>query len=268
VVVFNFGIPGAGPVTNLLNLKRLLARGVRPDLVFIEVLPVCLAEAPAEPGEGGHLQADRLWLHELALLGRYQFAVDARYRDWWRAWLVPSYAHRFAILSRLVPVFLPAQVRLDWARHLDDSGWQAPLGPPPTPEQRRLGVERDRRGHGAALAVLRLGEPSCWAQRDLLKLCRDGGIATALLWMPETAAYRSWYTPDVLARLRAFLDEIGRDYGAPLIDAREWVGDDGFSDGHHLTPAGAAVFTERFGREALLPALEAVGRTQGTPTLP
>src|SRR5262249_53740330 len=121
------------------------------------------------------------------------------------------------------------------------------------------GVERDRRGQGAALAVFRLGEPSCRAQRDLLQLCRDEGIAIALLWMPETAAYRSWYGPDVLARVRAFLGEIGRDYGAPLIDAREWVGDDGFSDGHHLTTAGAAVFTERFGREALLPALEALG---------
>jgi hypothetical protein len=39
----------------------------------------------------------------------------------------------------------------------------------------------------------------------------------------------------------------------PLIDARDWVDDDGFWDGHHMLPAGAAQFTHRFEREALQP---------------
>ena len=40
-----------------------------------------------------------------------------------------------------------------------------------------------------------------------------------------------------------------------MIDAREWVPDVGFSDGHHLLPAGATTFTDRLGREALIPLL-------------
>ena len=40
VVVFNFGLWGAGPGTSLLTLHRLLAEGTRPDLVLIEVLPI------------------------------------------------------------------------------------------------------------------------------------------------------------------------------------------------------------------------------------
>jgi hypothetical protein len=39
VAVFNFGIPAAGPLTCRLTLERLLADGLRPDLVLIEVLP-------------------------------------------------------------------------------------------------------------------------------------------------------------------------------------------------------------------------------------
>src|SRR5262245_57394681 len=43
LLVFNFGIPGAGPLTELLTLRRLLAGGTRPDHVLIEVLPPLLA---------------------------------------------------------------------------------------------------------------------------------------------------------------------------------------------------------------------------------
>src|SRR5205823_13443040 len=98
----------------------------------------------------------------------------------------------------------PGQARLDWARHLYDSGWQEPIVPVVTPEQRRRGVERDAQGHGVALARLRLGGPACRAQRDLLRLCRDRGIRAALLRMPESAVYRSWYPPAVRERLGAF----------------------------------------------------------------
>ena len=34
----------------------------------------------------------------------------------------------------------------------------------------------------------------------------------------------------------------------PVLDARGWVGDDGFWDSHHLRAAGAVAFTERLGR--------------------
>jgi hypothetical protein len=43
------------------------------------------------------------------------------------------------------------------------------------------------------------------------------------------------------------------DYGLPVIDAREWMGEEDFIDGHHLLPDGAAAFTRRFGAEALAP---------------
>ena len=51
IVAFNFGIPAAGPVTNALNLRRLLAAGVAPDLVLLEVLPAHLDGRGPEPVE-------------------------------------------------------------------------------------------------------------------------------------------------------------------------------------------------------------------------
>src|SRR3954447_12704623 len=51
VVAFNFGMYGAGPATELLALRRLLAEGHRPDLVLAEVIPFFLAGQPGSPSE-------------------------------------------------------------------------------------------------------------------------------------------------------------------------------------------------------------------------
>src|SRR5438552_1333924 len=51
VVAFNFGVPGGGPVAELLTLKRLLGKGVRPDLLLVEVLPPLLSAQNPKPWE-------------------------------------------------------------------------------------------------------------------------------------------------------------------------------------------------------------------------
>src|SRR5262249_4492410 len=38
-VVFNFGLVGAGPVIELMCLRRLLDHGIRPHSVVVEILP-------------------------------------------------------------------------------------------------------------------------------------------------------------------------------------------------------------------------------------
>ena len=68
--------------------------------------------------------------------------------------------------------------------------------------------------------------------------------------------FRSWYPPAVRSEIDAYLAGLSREYAVPVIDAHAWVGDGVFADGHHLLPAGADAFTERFGRDALQPLLE------------
>ena len=38
-LVYNFGILGSGPLLNLVNLRRLLDAGIRPNLLYVEILP-------------------------------------------------------------------------------------------------------------------------------------------------------------------------------------------------------------------------------------
>jgi hypothetical protein len=86
-----------------------------------------------------------------------------------------------------------------------------------------------------------------------MHLCRREGVAAAFVLMPEGSEFRGWYSPATLAQLHGFLGGLSREFRAPIIDAREWVPDDGFADSHHLVLHGATAFTERLGEQALLP---------------
>jgi hypothetical protein len=242
-VVYNFGLSGAGPLAELLTLRRLLARGARPDLLLVEVLPPLLSE---RYDEGGHFPALRLWRDDLPLLERYGASGPALRTDWWTARPVPWYAHRFAILSRLLPQLLPDALRQDWSWGCDAAGWVRAEGGP-TPEQRRAGEERARTEYTDLLADFRPGGAGCRALRELLDVCRRERIPAALVLLPEATGFRAMYPPQARARTDALLAGLGRDYGVAVIDARAWVPDDGFWDSHHLGAAGAAAFTERLG---------------------
>src|SRR5436853_608177 len=75
--------PGAGPVTNLVYFRRLLAEGVQPDLVFIEVMPAYLATQVGGPAEMAWTNPERFTADEIAVLASVGVAtenVSATYR--------------------------------------------------------------------------------------------------------------------------------------------------------------------------------------------
>jgi hypothetical protein len=255
-VIFNLGVPGAGPVADLLHLRRLFARNVRPDIVFVEATPFLLGPNPDVPPESPCLVVDRLWLGDFAALAKYRYPVAEMRREWWQAWPVPWFSHRFPLLSRFAPGWVPPAVRHDWARHIDDSGWH-PKDPDLkiSPDVVRQRGERERHEFAQYLNHFQLNDLSCQALRDFLALCHQEGIVTGLIWMPADAEFRSWYSPQGRQQARELFASLRRDFGTPLVDAEEWVPDEHFLDHHHMLYGGARIFTERFGREVLLPSL-------------
>lgn len=255
LVLYNFGIPAAGPVANLLHFERLSGAGVKPDLLIVEVAPMLLGGHAGRPQETGYYAADRLWRHELALVERYGLPANELRRDWWQDWAVPCHAHRFAIVSRLMPNLLPAWHRLKGDHDVDGSGWRLRNDQPLTPDDRRGALEYAWKDFGVPLQSFELCEAACRAQRDLLALCRERQVAAALIWMPEGKLFQSWYPPAAEEQIRRHLQQLCEAFDVPLIDARDWVEDDDFVDGQHLRHVGAARFTERLGREVLEPIL-------------
>ncbi len=100
-----------------------------------------------------------------------------------------------------------------------------------------------------------LGGPACDALRELLDDSRRDGVKTALVVAPEGPEFRGWYPPKTWRTIRVWLERLSREYDAPLVNAREWIDEDDFMDSHHLLKAGAARFTERLGRECIVPML-------------
>lgn len=259
VKAFNFGVPGAGPLVNLLNYRRLETAGFRPELLLLEVVPICWTEEGNSPVLS-RLTADRLERHEVAFVGQYGLSAREWTRDWWEVSLLPTHGHRFALLARLAPDLVPASSRLDWARHVDDSGWQEPLVRTVSPEQRCRAVTQACAKYRACLARFQANPSACRALEDLLERCRRHAVPVVLLWMPESTAIRGCYPPAVETRIHRYLETLRRRYAAPLLNARTWVADDDFLDGRHLLVGGARVFTERLAKELRFPPVESAER--------
>jgi hypothetical protein len=254
VVAFNFGIPASGPVTHLIYLRRLLADGHRPDLLLVEVLPSTLADLPAGPPECHFLSGARLRRDEAAVAAGYGFPAKVR-GEWRRSVLVPWYGLRFPLLGRLAPSALPWHLRFNWSRTDDPLGWTTPPTPTVTPEQYAEGLNRAKGEYAAILAVFRPTGGAARALADLLALCRDEGIGVRLVLMPESSGFRAFYPPAAVDQLDRFLRGLCAGYGVGLTDARGWLPDTAFTDGHHLLRPGAEAFSDRLADEVIRPFL-------------
>jgi hypothetical protein len=258
---FNFGIPAAGPLTMNLYLRRLLADGVRPSFVLIEVLPPFLAGQLGAPMEARWLQPHRVLGTEFDHLESFGYSLPRAEPLSWQRWLAGTHVYRSALLSRNLPSWVPYEQLCDASNITDAHGWARTPVDRVTPEQYRKGLSIAWKQYHPALTDFEIGGASCIALRDLVELCRRENIPAALLLMPEGADFREWYTADTLTQIDSFLDELRRAFDMPIIDAREWNEGADFADGHHLLPGGAERFTDRIASE--LPRLANFPRITG-----
>jgi hypothetical protein len=257
VALFNFGIPSAGPSMELLVLDRLLKQGIRPDGLLVEVLPPFLAGSLWESSLS-HLSTQRLNWRDLRLVQGLDLRHENRRLDWCcESLLWPCYAHRYAIVSHLAPILLPVEKRIDFSRGIDLCGWVEGCRFPVDAEIRRKQTEKAQQNFSAYWNDDQPCGPNCTAMRLLLQRCRQEGIAVKLVLLPEGPTFRSWYRPAGWQALEGFLEQLHQEFGVEVVNAREWIDEEGFFDSHHLLPEAAARFSDRLGREVLLPWLRA-----------
>jgi hypothetical protein len=241
---YNLARGGSSPLLYLLTLRRLLADGIRPDVLLVEIFPPALVEDE----EGAVIYKPTL--RDLPLLRRYP--VSGRtWAFWLQDRLLLWYKYRSSFLAWAAPQWLLPHAR--WGAHLWDyqgGEWRI-IGSGPSPlEHRRLTDDAHRR-YIHSLKHFCIAADADRALRELLNTCRAQRIRVVLFLMPEAREFRGWYPPEALRQLSEYLAILREEYGTPLIDARCWIKDSEFSDGHHLLSWGAAAFTRRFAGEVL-----------------
>jgi hypothetical protein len=260
-VPFNFATLGAGPIRELLTLRRLLADGVHPDWLVVEVWPAFWRDEgffeerfPIALGDGQ--LSDVPVLQHVYGQGWEVFVKTVETN------LVPIVHFRTEVFDAWAPFLVSRQTRDEvvkaqahWCT-LDPWGW-LPL--------RWGGIDDAVFAHNIevargftlpALKSLMLTPNADWAIRELLGECRAHHIQVAFLYLPEHSILRSWYPPEKLSLVQDYLERLRREYGMPIIDLRDWVSDDCFQDVLHLHQKGARIFSHRFGGEVLRPLLE------------
>jgi hypothetical protein len=247
--VFNFSRLGNGPLFELLYLHRLLARGIRPDWLLLEIWPLLLDDSALDGREDERLDVHRLQSDDWPVLARHSALHRQLFGQWWWDGLVPWYSQR----SVLIGYFAPLWRRFDpfgdsLLAGLDEWGWRE--WEAMNRERYRREAQRMTANWSTRLANLQPSARADGELREVLRLCREHAIAVSLLLMPESSGLRATYSADAERRLSEYVRGLAHEHGAPLIDTRDWSPDDDFGDADHLTAEGAAHFTRRFANVA------------------
>jgi len=251
VVLFNFGVPGSGPYFQEIILDRLRASGIKPDILFLELLHPFLNAAGPQAMDQGLLDGARLSAGEAAGLLKYgSRSRTGPLRRWAYARLLPAYRHQAEIRDSLGLGVYP-YYGLD--AKFDAHGFR------PSAEQPAMWAGLTRQAHecyDAFYPRFRLNEHVWELLTRTIRDAQNQGTTLAIVLMPEGSEFRGLSTPESEAARLEMLDRLRRECGVSVVDARDWLPDSAFYDQHHLLPEGARIFASRFRLEILQPALK------------
>jgi hypothetical protein len=247
VLPFNFSRNGGGPVYSRLAYARLCQRGLKPDWVVIELMPALLT-ARYERFFCTSITAGELRDLARYISGRRAVGCYAKLH------VLPGYKNRTGLLRSIAPSWAMPTGAEDPEATIDALGGEGKRIRPSMPDaDRRAEDARVSAGYAEILANYTIDPGADRAFRDLLRACRDNGTRAVVIRTPESTTFRAGYQPEAIATLDAYAADLTRAFGVPVVDARRWLTDEQFEDGHHPLLAGQQVFTDRLHREVLAP---------------
>jgi len=255
---FNFSHTGAGPLLTLMQVRRLIRLGIHPKWMVVEIVPSMLAES-------AHVRMANLALaSDLPVLRRHVTPSSVYKRYLWERLQICN-NHPDACLRSITPWTMNDAPEWDAAPLEPLGGSMDPVNVEMTPAETRRRTDFVRDFFQEGLQQLRINETSAKAMRELLDLAHDEKIELVLLLAPESSEFRSWYSQESWTEVDNYCKAIASEHGVSLVNARDWLPDEGFSDGHHAIPAAAVEFTSRLGRDVLKPLVEGRLHANGGP---
>ena len=261
-LVYNFGMNGTRSIVQLLCLQRLLADGIRPDWVLIEIYPRFYFGTDKK----AHFPTVRLQQQDFPVVDRYFEEPREIRSDWRKGQCLPWFYHRNCLQNLFLPGWVPADKRLhgDW-QNTDEWGWIC----------RPDVIQSLKRNYRTPQYVKNIAETNAWynqqdvikeidgALREMLSICQREKIGVVLLRMPESSYLRNGYSSAMNDRIDRWLASLGQDAGVSVVSALDWLADDEFADGIHADLQGAVKFTRRLESEVIRHLRP--GQTQPTP---
>jgi Protein of unknown function (DUF1574) len=263
ILAFNMGMTASGPFTQLLCLRRMLAAGIHPDLLLVEVFPLLFNHAGQHPLEEVWLQSGRMRFSELVRLENCHSDRLRLIKRWCLARLTPWTGIRSWAEQEVMRMDTRAAGRASNipAGMMDRFGWKPHFPNGITADMRSHMLQVTYSQYRDCMRQFHPGRPQRQAFDSLLDICRQNQIPVALVIMPEGNDFRSHYAPRLREQLQTLICRMAQDRHVPLHDASDWVPDQDFSDSHHVLPSGAATFTQHLMREAIEPELAMMGGT-------
>lgn len=246
LLVYNFGVPTAGPLHEALYANDLLDEGVRPRLLLIEFVATHLNQSRRGILSEEHFTVSNwLSLHQVLFLRSYMTNPRRSLREWLEGRLASWYGYRWTIHERLRGIHKIPRPFEQARQPMDDWGSRQLCDDPGTPEYRHWRWAGAANMYGDSLRRFRLGAEPAQAMHDLLARCRREQIPVALVVMPVTKEFNTLYDPQGWQELTNFLAELRKHYGVDVIDATDWLAKEDFDDGHHVLKTGGYKFTTR-----------------------
>lgn len=264
VGLFNAAVPAGDPTAQEAVLNRLIASGIRPRRVWLEVSPEFFARTNFCAGWNG-LRLHR-WMdlpahldqiactNQLGRVAASRFVPVYQYRDLIWQEFARNANRRADNPSSSQPtkasgacqrpgkgeqgVSTPRLIHLGKTEALTHP---APL----TPQQVAVLTEGGRYAARAWLRDYRVDPLNVHALHRVLARCRELDAEVWLITAPVSSPHRAAYTPEIEAAYQELLAATGCRH----IDCRDWMADGWFNDSHHLNAEGGIAFTRRFLRE-------------------
>src|SRR5581483_5125197 len=191
----NFGIKGAGPLLQLICLRRLLDSGIRPDVLFVEVIPAVLNQPGEHPLEEEWLAGGRLTLAEIAAYHRFHSQPVRLVRHWLKSRWAPCSTHRKGLRDYLFSE--EPENTENWhdpePGEQDEFGWQPFFVHGIAPDRQLYFEDIARKQYKTALGEFQLSRYSATSLRTILAICREQAIPVRLVLMPEGTAFQQLY---------------------------------------------------------------------------
>lgn len=242
-LVFNFSHIGAGPVFNMMDVRRLLKEGIRPRWLVVEVMrPHLFHEA-------------RVWvttyvgLRDLGPLQRY-FSPWSLYGRYLLERLVTKHSLQTEMARRVAPGWVAGDANVF---PIDRLGGSPSLDVYLDPREMQRRSQHALQQYAWVGAASEIFPNSDRAIRELVSLCRRHDIQLILLRTPEGKAFKQLYSPTGRSKIEEYCERLQREEDVPVIDAGDWLDESDFFDGHHVLLNGAESFTRRLAREVLEP---------------